>query len=270
MPVAIGILLGPFLFAFVAVTLFALAPGLPLWSYPSIAGGVLLATRFAATMLSRAPTACGRATASRRATGMERFWLGCLLVWIAAAVTSAIVHPLLQNDALEYMMVASELARVRDLSIYPLVNADASISGFFAPWTHPPLFVSTLAAVMGLESTLGSMGSARLVSVWFLSAAVAGTVGLGRTRSQLDGTLGGVVLVSTPLLFLGADSSLVDSLPVEPIRSSSARQSASHSGLIPARSSSCPSLQLFWLGEVGFRHGAAPPSTCQPCWCSRR
>jgi hypothetical protein len=140
--------------------------------------------------------------------------IGMLLAWVALLLINAVSIPLLQNDALEYATVGREIFHVRSLVDYPLLNSESNLSGFFAPWTHPPLYVSMIYMVSVLQGHADEPGLMRLIAPWFLITAVYMTVKLGKLRGPNIGVLAGLLMISTPLLFLGADSALIDALPV--------------------------------------------------------
>ena len=140
-----------------------------------------------------------------------------LLIWALLLLVNAIFIPLFQNDALEYATVGRELFNARDLAIYPLLDPKTNLSGFFAPWTHPPLYVSLIYLMSVLQGHADAPGLMRLIAPWFLLTATYATVMLGRLQATNVGWLAGVLMISTPLLFLGADSALIDALPVSGI-----------------------------------------------------
>jgi hypothetical protein len=137
-----------------------------------------------------------------------------LFLWIAVLLINAVFLPLIQNDALEYGIVGRELFHARTLESYPVLNPEITNSGFFGPWTHPPLYVSMIYLASIIQGHVNEPGLMRLISPWFLIAATYLMVTLGRLHSTNIGWLSGVLFVSTPLLFLGASGALIDALPV--------------------------------------------------------
>jgi hypothetical protein len=91
-----------------------------------------------------------------------------LLLWVFLLITNAIFFPLVQNDALEYATVGRELFISRSLDIYPLISPQTNASGFFGPWTHPPLYVSLIYLFSLLQGHADEPGLMRLISPWFL------------------------------------------------------------------------------------------------------
>lgn len=150
----------------------------------------------------------------RESGWMERVLLALLLAWWTVLLVNALFLPLLQNDALEYTIVGRALFESRSLADYPQVRPDAGSSGFFGPWTHPPLYVALIYLSNAVQGHADAPGLMRLWAPWALIAATGVVYGLGAMASRTAGLLAALLLLSTPLLFLGADSALIDSLPV--------------------------------------------------------
>lgn len=144
------------------------------------------------------------------------FYLLCalLILWISALLVNSVFIPLIANDALEYATVGRELFHVRTLDAYPVLNPDTNLSGFYGPWTHPPLYVSLIYLMSIIQRHADAPGLMRLIAPWFLITATFGVVSLGILRSKTFGLLSGVLFLSTPLLFLGAGAGAIDALAV--------------------------------------------------------
>ena len=142
-----------------------------------------------------------------------------VLTWgfFAALLIDCFAVPLIQNDALEYASAARILFDSRDLASYPALQPQLHASGFYGPWTHPPLYVSLLALGFSLQGGSESTLLMRLVAPWCLAGAAACVAALARWANPARpdaGALAALLLVSTPLLFLGGASALIDALPV--------------------------------------------------------
>ena len=135
-------------------------------------------------------------------------------MWCIALLVNSVFVPLTQNDSLEYATVGRLLYAAGTLDAYPALDPANSRSGFFGPWTHPPLYVSLIYLSAAIQGHANEPGLMRLIAPWFLLSATAGVVALGSLRQRNVGLLAGVLFLSTPLLFLGADSALIDALPV--------------------------------------------------------
>lgn len=144
------------------------------------------------------------------------FYLLCalLLLWILALLVNSVFIPLIANDALEYATVGRELFHVRTLDAYPVLNPETNLSGFYGPWTHPPLYVSLIYLLSIIQRHADAPGLMRLIAPWFLITATFCVVSLGMLRSKSFGLLSGVLFLSTPLLFLGAGAGAIDALAV--------------------------------------------------------
>lgn len=137
-----------------------------------------------------------------------------LFLWIIVLVVLPSLLPLTQNDALEYATVARVLYEARDLQVYPAIHPETTASGFFGPWTHPPLFVALLYLGYSLQGTELAPGLSRLITPWFTIACVWLVYRMAGTISKTTGLFAALIFISSPLFFLGADSSLIDSLPI--------------------------------------------------------
>ncbi|MBL8325296.1 MAG: hypothetical protein JNJ89_10105 [Rubrivivax sp.] len=213
-PVAAGVAAAPLLAGLAAAAALWIWPGANPGAHLWVVVAALIAvglTRPAAAWVLARQLLAPRQTANplRPTAGL---WLvagfGALL-----AVDGATL-PLIQNDALEYATAARVLFDTRDGASYPVLQADAHRSGFFGPWTHPPLYVSLLYLGFELQGQAQDAAMLRLFSPWCLVGSVACLAALGRWMRPGAGALAGALLISTPLLFLGAASALIDALPV--------------------------------------------------------
>jgi 4-amino-4-deoxy-L-arabinose transferase-like glycosyltransferase len=137
-----------------------------------------------------------------------------LALWLVMLFINSIFLPLLQNDALEYATVGRLMYETRDLGSYPAIHPEQSASGFFGPWTHPPLYVSLIYLMQVIQGHADEPGFMRLIAPWFVACATFLVLALGSLISRVTGLVAAVIFLSTPLLFAGADSALIDALPV--------------------------------------------------------
>jgi hypothetical protein len=192
-----------------------------LWALPGAAAAAQAACVFGLLALV---AGAGWATGSVRATFIPAAQLvprspAAVLTcgfFVAMLLDCAFV-PLMQNDALEYATAARILFDARDLAAYPALQPTQHASGFYGPWTHPPLYVALLALGYALQGGSESTLLMRLVAPWALAGAAACVAALARWANPARpsaGALAALLLVSTPMLYLGAASALIDALPV--------------------------------------------------------
>lgn len=143
----------------------------------------------------------------------SRALLLILSLWVLSIVFNSLLLPLIQNDSLEYMIVARDIFDARSLANYPAIDTSTR-SGFFGPWTHAPLYVSLIYLVSIFQGNAEIPFAARLLAPWFGLSAVAIVFGAGAIRSSVVALLASILFIGAPLFFLGADSALMDSLPV--------------------------------------------------------
>ncbi len=132
------------------------------------------------------------------------------ILYLLAILYNSIFLPLTQNDPLEYFLVARSTFETRDLTNYPSVNSKLNSSGFFATWTHPPLYVALGYLTKIIQGDAELM---RLISPWFLLCNALIVYSLGSLINRYTGLFSLLIFISTPLYFLGASYSSIDSLP---------------------------------------------------------
>lgn len=139
----------------------------------------------------------------------------CLVaLWAVVLIVNTLFLPLFQNDPLEYATVGRLLFEKRDLAFYPAIAPGASDSGFYGPWTHPPLYVAQIYLTQLIQGHADSPGLMRLIAPWYALVATGVVYAMGCLVNRLTGAMAAMVFISTPLFILGADSALIDPLPV--------------------------------------------------------
>jgi 4-amino-4-deoxy-L-arabinose transferase-like glycosyltransferase len=146
---------------------------------------------------------------------IEELYFGTFLIlWIFFLFFNSFYYALYQNDALEYMTVARQLFFTNSLNSYPMINQEITSSGFYGPWTHPPLYVCLLYLTQAVQGHSIFPGLARAIAPWIAFLATLIVYSLGGVHSRITAVLSAIICVSTPLFFLGATTSLIDCLPV--------------------------------------------------------
>ena len=211
-PGVIGFSLGPFLLGIFTILALGFLPGHSHAVHMTVVVGGLLILVVAGLFLS----------GDRRSHELPHvpiqpgvfLFSGLLVLWVIMLLVNSIFLPLLQNDALEYATVARLLYETRDLASYPALHPELNTSGFFGPWTHPPLYVALSYFTQVIQGHADEPGFMRLIAPWFAICSTLLIVALGSLISRLAGLISGVIFLSTPLLFAGANSALLDALPV--------------------------------------------------------
>ncbi|MGB3271997.1 MAG: hypothetical protein WBA66_03765, partial [Xanthobacteraceae bacterium] len=214
MPALAGLALGPFLFAMSGVVVLGLLPGAShqthlLASLCLIAGALLAGWLFGRGRVQRfVPPSEARLTIGELALVAALAFAAAALLFISVFV------PLTQNDSLEYATVGRILFEARTLAAYPVLNPETNSAGFFGPWTHPPLYVAAIYLVEIIQGHAQAPGALRLISPWFLLTATGVVYATGALVDRRTGLASALIFVTTPLLFLGAGSALLDALYV--------------------------------------------------------
>ena len=211
-PGAVGFALGPFLLGAGSVLVLGLLPGRSHATHLiSVVVGLLVLMVLAVWRGGSA----GQTTNARVPKQFGEYLLsGLLVLWLVLLLINSIFIPLMQNDPLEYATVARLLYETRELGSYPAINPEQSTSGFFGPWTHPPLYVSLSYLTQVIQGNADEPGFMRLIAPWFAACATFLILALGSLLNRLTGLISAVIFLSTPLLFASADSAMIDALPV--------------------------------------------------------
>ncbi len=212
LPLAGGLILAPFLTGLATVVALLVLPRAQSIFHVAVVTA-LLASVCLLHLRRLPPHPAGAQPAASPGSGSHLLRI-LLVMWCIALLVNSVFVPLTQNDSLEYATVGRLLYAAGTLDAYPALDPANSRSGFFGPWTHPPLYVSLIYLSAAIQGHANEPGLMRLIAPWFLLSATAGVVALGSLRQRNVGLLAGVLFLSTPLLFLGADSALIDALPV--------------------------------------------------------
>jgi hypothetical protein len=211
-PTAFGLALGPFVFGMAGVIVLALLPGAAAETHRAAALAQMAVLALPA-LLAR-PRGQPAGTARATTDGWGRFLGVVLALWVAGLLADALLTTLRQNDALEYATVGRALFAARDIAAYPMIDPAADASGFFGPWTHPPLYVAQIHLANVLQGHADFPGLMRGLSAWAALSATLLIHRLGRMVSGPVGLAAAVLFIGPPIFVLGAGSSLIDPLSV--------------------------------------------------------
>jgi hypothetical protein len=207
LPLAVGMGFAPFLLGLAAVLALRFAPGAShaehFW--------IVLALLAPLAALGYNPAV----TALRRLHCGGAWYSPPLLAALAAAsllVFVTLFTPLTQNDALEYEIIVERIFDLRSLASYPMLHAESEPSGFFAPWTHPPLFPALLYFAKLMNPAAQMPALERLIGPWTLILCGLLSASLARLCGFRAGALAFAATLTPPLVFLGAANGLIDSL----------------------------------------------------------
>lgn len=212
LPYAVGVALAPFLLGLVGVLVLALLPGAAARMHLFAVGTILLVGAVAAGW-SRSPNPVVMPITAPWLRE-EKILAAALLVTIGALLFNTCFLPLTQNDSLEYALVGRALFERPALTTYPVIDPAAVSSGFYGPWTHPPLYPVLIYLTNAMQGQADIPGLMRIIAPWALLACAFLVGALGQLRDRLTGLLAAHFVLCVPLLFLGADSALIDALPV--------------------------------------------------------
>lgn len=202
-------MLGPFLVGILAVVTLTLLPG--------ASGNVHLGVVFAC-LIGMALLPCPPPPRSglrwQFPGGWTLFFTLTAGVAVCMVAFNATVGVLVENDALEYATVGRILYESHTISAYPALQPELTRSGFYGPWTHPPLYVALAYVSYVLQGSSDLPILFRMIGTWFTLGTMLLVYALGRGVSQRAAGLCVLLFISSPTLFAGAANALVDPLPI--------------------------------------------------------
>jgi hypothetical protein len=142
--------------------------------------------------------------------GLSWFIALLITIVIAAIIFVTWVTPLRENDALEYATVARLIFERRSLAFYPAVDTSLT-GGFYGPWTHPPGYPAILALCNLVQGHAEYPGLIRVPAVF---GSITGSMLVWILGGRLAGGIAALILLSTPLYFVGGINGAVDPLRI--------------------------------------------------------
>lgn len=209
---AVGIALGPFVLGLTTIATMKLLPGVGPEAH-LLSMAAFLALTFFLLLRKRIE----KGGVSYHLPSFTRFEQICFATLGIVSLTLFFVSfmgPVTQNDTLEYAIVGSMLFDSSTLASYPAIFPDQGSSGFYGPWTHPPLYVSLIYlgfAIQGNNETLLLM---QAIAPWFALSGAIVVFSLASSHSKLAGVFAAMLYLIAPLHFLGVQSGLLDALPM--------------------------------------------------------
>ncbi|MDP3254309.1 MAG: glycosyltransferase family 39 protein [Hydrogenophaga sp.] len=206
--------LAPFLLGLLTVVTLLVADGASSSAHLGVIGAVLLL--IGGVLRFRAPrTVPPGAAEFMGPRGVLGWSLAVILaICVCALLYLALALPLTENDSLEYGLVGRAIYEAHSLRVYPLLDPDQAASGFFAPWTHPPLYTSLIYLTYVLEGSAEHALLMKFLAPWFMLTAAWGVFALGRLHGPNSARVAALLFMTTPLLSVGAQTAAIDALPV--------------------------------------------------------
>ncbi|MFT8258677.1 MAG: ArnT family glycosyltransferase [Candidatus Symbiodolus clandestinus] len=207
--VAFGLALAPFLAGFSAI----LALGFLAGSQHNIhLYSVIMLLAVISICWFKKPKVCSL-WEIKKVPATNEYWILTLLllVWCVALLFNSLSLPLLQHDPLEYAFVGRVLFEKRTLLAYPVLQSD---SGFYGPWTHPPLYPALIYLTYLLQGHADFPGLMRLITPWFSLTTTFLVYVLGCRFGKNTGLIAALIFISTPLFYFGAECGSIDALVI--------------------------------------------------------
>ena len=214
-PEMFGATLAPFMVGLATVVALGLLPGMAHAVHLTVVTVLLVILVFVGAVLSRRAGISLYPGKIPGNSGMLWILLWSMLGgWVLFLFRDVLAMPLVQNDALEYATVARLLFETRELTDYPALDPSRGSSGFFGPWTHPPLYTVLGYLAYIAQGHADFPGLMRLVSPWFFLAGAFLVYSTCLTLSPLAAGFAALLYLSAPLALLGSGSAAIDSLPM--------------------------------------------------------
>lgn len=211
-PRAFGLAISPFLLGFITIIIVKLFPGAAGEKHvTSIA--LVTGALFLCALIIKNDEKIIKVNVINDYKLLDSIFLGLIICWLGF-LGYLLYVPLIQNDALEYATVGRILFKTRDLLYYPVLNNSLHAQGFYGPWTHPPLYVALIYLTQIIQGHADFPGLMRIITPWSLLVGVYLVYSIGCIVNRTLGLLVALILLSTPLLYLGAAGGLIDALPV--------------------------------------------------------
>jgi len=209
-----GCALAPFLLGLAAVLVLKILPGA---GHGVHYAGVSVLLVVLSVLAWTRPSHDWRPEGNQTGQPWSRILVLLVVAFVVLLLFDAVALPLTQSDSLEYAYAGARLFRLRTLAGYPPLDPAGDPSGFYGPWTHPPLYAALIYMADICQGGAAQPGLMRLLSPWAMLSMSALVYSLGSLGGRRVGQFAVLFLLGTPLLFLGADSALVDAFPASAV-----------------------------------------------------
>lgn len=213
-PLFFAAALSPFLLGFISIAALLLLPGKSHAIHKDAIFGALVIINLIAILLIPKQEKNIIKYTKEPYTKDQRAAVFLIALFIIGLLINSIFIPLTQNDSLEYATTGRIIFDDKTLDNYPPVTPEKYPSGFYGPWTHPPLYIALIYAVELMQDHADSPGLTRLISPWCAILAAGLIFASGLYINRRTGIYAALLFLSTPLLFMGAANALIDPLPI--------------------------------------------------------
>lgn len=146
-------------------------------------------------------------------TGFEWF-LGLLLVTLVCAnLFLALILPIVENDAIQYVLVSQMILERGSLALYPVIEPDPR-TGFYAVSSHPLGFMGLYLWTFMAQGGTEPLALIKLVSPAYVFYSLLALAAFHWNRARLVIFTAGLVLLATPAYFLQSVFLSIDSFRI--------------------------------------------------------
>lgn len=206
---------GPAVISLITIVSVRVAPGTPplfhvLLVEAILAGLTVLGWRERHALVQVADDLAAGIRALRRWTWLERLVAALLLLVLLAIWLFALVLPVAENDALQYVLVSRMFYERETLAFYPVIQADPQ-TGFYAVSSHPLGYMGVYLWSYMAQGDAVRLTAVKLVSPAYVTYTLIAFAALNRQRPRLVWLLAGLLLVTTPVYFIQTGDLSIDS-----------------------------------------------------------
>ena len=212
-PIALGFGLAPFIAGLAGIMALGIFRGASHETHTVVVLGILIILCFPAIISFNKLMSLVKQIKFPQLAVTEWLLLSTFLILALKLIFVSIFKPIIGNDSLEYALVGRLLFETRDLLSYPAIDATVGSSGFFGPWTHPPLYVALIYFSYILQGHASSNDLMPLISPWFALTGSVLIYSLGCMVNRTTGLAAACIFLATPLFFVGSSTAGIDPIP---------------------------------------------------------
>ena len=209
---------GPAAVSWLVVIGVKLVPGLPHLAYIALVEIVFvslaaLGWRTRGSLQTVFSDLHNRLRALPRWTWFERF-MGLLLLGVFCAdLFFALILPITENDAIQYVLVSGMMYERSSVAFYPVIEPDPQ-SGFYAVSSHPIGFMGLYLWTFMAQGGTGSLSLIKLASPAFVFFTLLALTSISWEKSRLVAFTSALILLATPVYFFQSTLLSIDSFRI--------------------------------------------------------
>ncbi|MHC8440586.1 MAG: ArnT family glycosyltransferase [Candidatus Eutrophobiaceae bacterium] len=208
-PLAAGLIMGPFVLGIAIILAMALSPYM---DAPCLAiAAALLALTCLCGYLRRERMPLVLLCPKMRSITLLSILLALCLSFLTLG---SLLNPRIEHDGLQYLLAGRFLWETGILEAYPPIHWVENSANDYLPITHPPLYAALIFFSYTLQGHADAPGLAKLIPLWFAIVSTLGMVAILTKESSRAALFCAISLIISPYVFLGVMGMLIDILVV--------------------------------------------------------